>query len=289
LVALVLAAAGGCGSDSPTSPGSPITPTPPGASAVIVGAGDIAECGVPGATATAQLLDGIGGTVVALGDNAYPDGSAANYADCFAPTWGRHKSRIRPIPGNHDYQTPGGAGYFAYFGSAAGTAGEGYYSFRAGTWLVVALNSNIAMGAGSAQYQWLQRELSSASSQCVAALMHHPRYTSGPNGDNPQVWPVFELLHSSGVELVLSGHDHLYERFAPQNASGRADAQLGVRQFVVGTGGAPLYDFGAPRPNSEARIRSWGVLRLNLENGRHAWEFVPVAGGERDSGLDQCH
>jgi 3',5'-cyclic AMP phosphodiesterase CpdA len=254
-----------------------------------VGAGDIAECGVPGAAATARLLDGIQGTVVALGDNAYPDGAPANYADCFGPTWGRHKSRIRPIPGNHDYQTAGASGYFAYFGGEAGRAGDGYYSFRAGSWLVVALNSNVPMGVGSAQYQWLQGELSAAPGPCVAALMHHPRYTSGPNGENPHVWAIFELLHTAGVELVLSGHDHVYERFAPQNGVGRADAVRGVRQFVTGTGGAPLYEFGALRPNSEVRIRSWGVLRLDLENGRYAWEFVPVSGGERDTGTDTCH
>lgn len=289
ILALALVCVVACDSGSPTSPSTPVTPAPPGASAVLVGAGDIAECGVPGAAATAQLLDGLSGTVVALGDLAYPDGSPANYGDCFAPTWGRHKSRIRPVPGNHDYQTTGAAGYFAYFGSQAGAAGEGYYSFQAGTWLVVALNSNIPMGVGSAQYQWLQRELSSTARQCTAALMHYPRYTSGPNGDNPQVWPIFELLYTSGVDIVLSGHDHVYERFAPQDTSGRADLARGVRQFVVGTGGAPPYEFGAPRPNSEVRIRSWGVLRLNLESGRYAWEFVPVSGGDRDAGLDQCH
>ena len=255
---------------------------------MLVGAGDIADCTVPGSEATARLLDAVEGTVMALGDLAYPSGRREDFQNCFAPTWGRHKGRIRPVPGNHDYDTPGAAGYFDYFGSAANPP-NGYYSFRHGAWLVVALNTVVAMSPGSPQYEWLRRELATVPSTCVAAIMHHPLFTSGENGPHQEVRPLWELLYQAGAELVVAGDEHVYERFAPQDPNGRVDAQRGVRQFVVGTGGAPLYRFAGVRPNSEVQLSSWGVLRLTLAGGSYNWEFVPVAGETaRDSGSEIC-
>lgn len=278
-----------CGSSpsSPTPPGP--SPGPPAGPVTLVGAGDIADCTVNGSAQTASLLDGIEGTVMALGDLAYPSGRTDDFQNCFAPRWGRHKSRIRPIPGNHEYETPGAAGYYAYFGSAA-SAPDGYYSFRHGAWLVVALNTNIPMAAGSPQYEWLRRELAANATTCVAALMHHPLFTSGDHMQHTEVRPLWELLYQAGAELVATGDDHGYERFAPQDPGGRADLQRGVRQFVVGTGGAPLTRFVGVRPNSEVQLSSWGVLRLTLADGSYSWEFVPVAGSTaRDSGSEACH
>lgn len=283
-----LAGAVSCGSSSsPTSPDP--SPPPPVAPVTLVGAGDIADCTVDGSVKTAALLDTIQGAVMAVGDLAYWDGKAEEFQNCFAPRWGRHKNRIRPVPGNHDYQTPGAAGYYAYFGSAANPP-DGYYGFRHGAWLVVALNSNIPTGAGSPQHEWLRQQLAANTTRCVAALIHHPLYTSSENGANPHVRPLWDLLYQAGAELVVSGHDHVYERFAPQDPNGRSDPQRGVRQFVAGTGGAPHYRFLGARPNSEVQLRSWGVLRLTLADGSYGWEFVPVAGeAASDSGSEVCH
>lgn len=287
LCAALAAASCGSSSSSPTTP-SP-SPSPPAGPVVLVGAGDIADCTVTGSEATSKLLDAIDGTVMAVGDTAYHSGTSEEFQNCFTPRWGRHKSRIRPVPGNHDYETPGGAGYYGYFGTAAGPP-DGYYSFRHGAWLVVALNSNVPASAGSPQYEWLRRELATNTSTCVAALMHHPLYTSSQNGPSPHVRPLWELLYQAGAELVVSGHDHGYERFAPQDPYGRADPQRGVRQFVSGTGGAPLYRFLGVQPGSETQLSSWGVLRLTLADGSYSWEFVPVAGqSARDSGNEVCH
>jgi hypothetical protein len=271
---------------SPTSPTPGPTPVGP---AVLVGAGDIADCTVAGSEATGRLLDAIEGTVMALGDLAYPHGRPEDFQSCFVPRWGRHKSRIRPIPGNHDYETPGASGYYAYMGSGSAPP-DGYYSFRHGAWLVVALNTEIPMSAGSPQHEWLRRELANNPATCTAALMHYPLYTSGEYGPHPEVRPLWELLYQAGADVVVSGDEHQYERFAPQDPNGRADALRGLRQFVVGTGGAPLYRFVGVLPNSEAQLRNWGVLRLTLSDGSYTWEFVPVAGESgRDSGSAACH
>lgn len=288
LVAAVLVASGGCGDSGPTSP---VAPTPVvGGPAVLVGAGDIAECGVAGAEATALLLDVNPGTVFAAGDNVYYRGSVEEYQRCYEPTWGRHKARTRPIPGNHDYETAGASAFFTYFGAAAAPGAPGYYSYDVGSWHVVALNSNIPIDAASPQLAWLRGDLSAHRSACTFAYVHYPLFSSGQNGPVARMQPLWDVLYAEGVEVVVSGHDHHYERFAPQDPSGRSDTSRGVRQFVAGTGGVHLYPVGAPRPNSEVRASVWGVLKFTLQSAGYDWEFVPVAGQTfRDFGSAMCH
>jgi hypothetical protein len=272
-------------SDSPTTPTSP-----PGSPAVLVGAGDIADCGTRGSVATAELLDRIAGTVFTAGDNAYPSGSAASYRDCYDPTWGRHRSRTRPAPGNHEYEAAGATPYFEYFGSLAGPFGQGYYSYNVGSWHAVSLNSEVNVQPGSPQTEWLRGDLAAHRVQCTVAYWHRPLFSSGDHGDDPQLVELWRILYAFGADVVIVGHDHGYERFAPQDPAGRPDPAQGIRQFVVGTGGAVLRPHRAPRPNSEARGVAWGVIVLTLDDGSYRWEFVPVDGaGFRDSGSGQCH
>ena len=303
LAVAVLAAAigiqcsgGNSGTGSPTGPTipGPSTPSPgpppSGGPETFVGAGDIAICG-GNAEATARQLDGIGGTVFTLGDNAYSSGTRADFQNCYEPTWGRHKSRTRPAPGNHDYGTPGASAYFEYFGANAGPIGLGYYSFDLGAWHVISLNSNIGTDPGSAQAAWLRADLAaSANARCTLAYWHHPVFSSGPNGNReaPVMREIYRILYNANVDLALVGHDHLYERFGPQDADGRLDTARGIRQFVVGTGGVPLYDFEAIKPNSEVRLKAHGVLRLVLSSDRYQWDFLAVS-GPGDSGSQVCH
>jgi acid phosphatase type 7 len=260
-----------------------------------VAAGDIASCTSSGDEATARLLDRIPGTVAVLGDSAYPDGSTSDFARCYAPSWGRHKARTRPAVGNHEYQTAGAAGYFDYFGPAAGNRRRGYYSYDLGSWHVVVLNSNCwvaGCAAGSAQQRWLRADLRAARHACTVAYWHHPLFTSGANhGPSAEVRPLVRTLYEYGVDVALTGHNHNYERFAPQDPDGRADPGRGIRAFVIGTGGASHYGFGDIAANSEARSAdTFGVLRLTLGEGRYAWRFVPVAGGSfTDRGTGTCH
>jgi len=286
LVALtwLLATAAGCGE-------SPMNPSPPPAGpAVLIGAGDIAICSNTGAEQTARLLDRLGGLVFTAGDNAYFSGTAAEFRDCYEPTWGRHRARTRPVPGNHDYGTPDAGPYFDYFGTAAGPRGLGYYSYTAGSWKVFALNSEIDVSASSPQVQWLRRELSEFQGNCSIAIFHRPLFTSGPNGDNPDMRDVWRALHEFNVDVVINGHDHIYERFLPQDPDGRVDNARGIRQFTVGTGGVFLYSIAAIKPNSEVRGVEWGVIVLTLQTQNYQWEFVPVDGGTfRDAGVGTCH
>ena len=270
------------------------TSSPPAASAVLAGAGDIAECGNPGDEATADLLDGIGGTVFTTGDNVYPDGTAEQFDSCYQPSWGRHLARTRPAAGNHDYHTLGAAGYYDYFGSAAGDPAAGYYSYDLGAWHVVVLNSNcaqVACTAGSAQEQWLRQDLSASADVCTVAYWHHPLYSSGEHGGSPAVRPLYAALYDHGAELVLNGHDHLYERFAPQDPDGNLNSSFGIRQVTVGTGGRSLYAFGVTQPHSEARNnQDLGVVKVTLRDGSYDLEFVPVAGGTySDTVSGSCH
>jgi hypothetical protein len=269
----------------PTSP--PIVP-PPVTSEVFVGAGDIGVCGSAGTQATARLLDVIGGTVFTAGDNAYLQGTAQEFRDCYDPTWGRQKSRTRPAPGNHEYVSPGAAPYFAYFGALAGPSGLGYYSFDLGAWHAISLNSNVAVNQGSAQGQWLRADLASSQSKCTIAYWHHPLFTSGPNGVNPEMREFWRMLYAAGVDIIVSGHDHLYERFAPQDPDGVPDPVRGIRQFTVGTGGAGLYDVVRIAANSEERIKAFGVLKLTLSAETYQWEFIAVSRAG-DSGTGSCH
>jgi Calcineurin-like phosphoesterase len=259
---------------------------------VLVGAGDIANCNSPGDEATARLLDGIGGTIFTAGDNAYMRGSASEFRDCYGPSWGRHRDRTYPTPGNHDYDSNDGArGYFDYFGDRAGPRGLGYYAYDVGTWRIYALNSEFEKvpGLGQSQMDWLRGELTSRPAPCSIAVWHKPLFTSGPNGDNPHMRDIFRLLYDNGVDVVLNGHDHLYERFAPQDASGRVDPARGIRQFTVGTGGVDTYTNPRVAPNSERILSVWGVFKLTLHTNSYDWEFVPVDPGFRDSGSGSCH
>src|SRR6266566_1401407 len=269
---------------------SVITVTPPSASVVLVGAGDIADCttGEP----TAKLLDNIAGTVFTAGDNAYSNGTAAEYATCYDPSWGRHKARTRPAPGNHDYGTSGATGYYNYFGALAGPAGLGYYSYELGAWHIISLNSNVSVSAGSAQETWLRSDLAASTKTCTVAYWHHPRFSSGSShGSSTMSADVFQALYDAGAEIVIVGHDHEYERFGPQTPNAVADPVRGIREFVVGTGGAGLYSFATPLPNSEVRDNtSHGVLKLTLSDGSYTWQYIPVAGNSfTDSGSGTCH
>lgn len=261
---------------------------------VIVAAGDIADCSTTADTATAKLLDGIAGTVVTLGDNAYESGSASEFRDCYAPTWGRHLSRTRPSPGNHDYETDDATGYFGYFGSRAGDPTKGYYSYDLGTWHIVVLNSNCAevggCGASSAQAAWLRADLAKKPGSNVLAYWHHPRFSSGSHGDDTNVSSFWEILYAAGADVILNGHEHDYERFAPQDPGGRANATHGIRQFIVGTGGTDLRARASNAPNSQVFSSTHGVLRLTLRANAYDWAFVPIAGKSfTDAGTSTTH
>jgi hypothetical protein len=267
-----------------------VVAAPPGGM-VFVGAGDIADCGSSGDEATAALLDTIPGTVFTTGDNAYSSGTAADFADCYEPSWGRHKTRTRPSPGNHDYRTSGASAYFAYFGANAGPAGVGYYSYDLGDWHIVSLNSNISMSAGSTQEQWLRADLAASTKTCTLAYWHHPRFSSGSHGSSSEPEPLWQALYDHDADVVLVGHDHNYQRFAPQTPDGTRDDARGIRQFVIGSGGRSHYNFSTPIANTEAYdTDTYGVLKLTLAAGGYSWEFIPAAGGSyRDSGSATCH
>ena len=269
-----------------------VAPDPP---AVLLAAGDIASCDGGGDEATALLLDRVHGTVAALGDMVYPDGTADEYRECFDPTWGRHRDRIRPVPGNREYRTDGASPYFEYFGEAAGDPAKGYYGFDVGSWHVVGLNTECEPAGGcgeeSPQYEWLREELANSMARCTVALMHTPRFSSGSRGESLWLQPMWQLLFDAGVDLVLSGDDHHYERFAPQGPGGALDPDHGIRQFVVGTGGIGLNPVGPPLPNSEAQNSdSHGLLRLELHPTSYEWQFLPVQGRTfTDAGSGSCH
>lgn len=282
-------------SNTPLPTGSPTQPPQPG-SVVLVGAGDIATCSQAGAEATAKLLDAIPGTVFTAGDNAYPDGTAAEFANCYGPTWGRHKARTFPTPGNHEYHTSNASGYFGYFGAAAGAPGKGYYSYDLGSWHIIALNSECdqigGCGAGSPQLAWLKADLQAHPAVCTLAYWHKPLFSSGMHGNNPEVVELFRALYDAGADVVLNGHDHEYERFAPMAPDGKLDLARGIREFVVGMGGSDPRDLpGAPIANSEKVItRNFGVIKLTLRDGAYDWQFVSVAGKTgTDSGSAACH
>lgn len=287
-VAVLSACGGGGGGDAGTG-----VPAPP---AVLMAAGDIADCrgttaAASGAASTAAIVAAEpAATVAALGDTSYPAGAAEEYRDCYGPTWGPFLARTRPAPGNHEYGTPEAAGYFTYFGSLAGPDRRGYYAYDLGAWRVYALNSNVDAARNSPQELWLRADLAANPRRCILAYWHHPLYSSGPHGGSAKMADAWQALQAAGADLVLAGHDHTYERFAPQDHAGAADPARGMRQFVIGTGGAGLYAFGTPRPNSEARIAdTLGVVRFTLREDAYQWEFIPAtAAGQRDSGQAQC-
>ena len=264
---------------------------------IIIGAGDISECNNDRDLWTSILLDSApGATIVSIGDNAYESGSPQEFRDCYGPTWGRFKDRIKPVPGNHEYITGGAFGYFDYFGDVAtplepGCRKEcgGYYSFDVGTWHVVALNSEINGDPGSPQEQWLRVDLAANPSVCTLAYWHKPRFTSGYHGGGAGQ-ALFQALYEYGADIVLSGHDHDYERFAPQDPSGQYAPDRGIRQFVVGTGGDSLRDYKFIQPDREVRnAETWGVLKLTLHPTSYDWQFLPIEGQTfTDSGTSPC-
>jgi hypothetical protein len=264
----------------------------------LVGAGDIADCASDGDEAPAAVLRTVGGTVFTLGDNVYPDGTAAQFRDCYGPSWGvaSIRDRTRPVVGNHDYRTAGAAAYFDYFGGAAGSPSKGYYAYNTGTWRVYVLNSNCGeiggCGAGSAQETWLREDLKDHPHQCVVAMWHHPLFSSGgEHGNSTATKALYKALYDFDAELVITGHDHDYERFAPQRADGTRDNARGIVEFVVGTGGRNHYDWGTIRANSLVRNNTaFGVLRLRLSAGSWTSRFLPVAGRSfSDASSGTCH
>jgi 3',5'-cyclic AMP phosphodiesterase CpdA len=270
-------------------------------SAILVGAGDIADClhaeGVSSTDgeATAKLLDRIAGTVFAAGDLAYESGTDSEFEKCYERSWGRHKARTYPAPGNHEYYTANASDYFNYFGAAAGDPTKGYYSYDLGEWHIVVLNSmceNVGgCTDGSPMLGWLKNDLAANLKTCTLAYWHHPLFSSGYHGNDAKMKPTWDALYAADVDVVVNGHDHDYERFAPQNPSGTTDSERGIREFVVGTGGASLRPFEGIKPNSEVRnADTHGVLKLTLRSGAYDWEFVPVAGKTfTDSGSGNCH
>lgn len=263
---------------------------------VIFAVGDLAQCGLvaPSESPTARvahLVESNNAPILMLGDLAYPDGSRQDFLRCFDPSWGKFRERILPVPGNHEYHTADAGAYYAYFGDKAGVAKKGYYATQIGTWRVIALNSSIDAAADSVQARWLRDELSAHPSLCTLAFWHHPRFSSGRHGDTPAMSAIWRDLQGAGVDLALAGHDHDYERFAPQDAIGKRDPERGIPQFVVGTGGAALRPIVQIAANSEARISDrFGLLKLTLREKGYAWEFVPVDGdGFRDRGEADCH
>ena len=290
--ALLISCQGDRNPAGPTRPpsASSVDPTAP----ILVGAGDIADCTNPRDSLTANLLDTIPGTVFALGDNAYENGAPADYQNCYDPHWGRQKARTRPAPGNHDYNTPSASGYFGYFGAAAGDPAKGYYSYDIASWHVVVLNSNVDASASSPQVAWLKSDLAASSAQCTAAYWHHPFFTSGTtHGHAASMQAAVQALYDAGADVLISGHEHNYERFAPQRPDAAADPSYGLRQFVVGTGGGEgLYnDLGTPSANSEVRNdETFGVLRMSLHDTGYEWRFVPEPRQTfTDVGTAACH
>lgn len=246
--------------------------------------------------ATSDLLLGLGLTaVLLLGDNQYEDGAAAKYQASYHPSWGRLKAITKPIPGNHDYGTPGAAAYFSYFGAAAGDPAKGYYSYDLGGWHLIALNSNCGAvggcGAGSPQTKWLAADLAAHPGVCTLAYWHHPRFSSGPHGNDATYDAFWQALYTAHADVVLNGHDHIYERFAPQTPAGTADPLQGIRQFTVGTGGKNLTSISVVQPNSEVRNASaFGVLEMTLHPNGYTWRFLSAAGGAvLDQGESLCH
>lgn len=256
-----------------TEPASTVEARP--ASVRVVAAGDIATCDGARDTATGELVRSLAPrAVLTLGDHAYHDGDRAAFA-CYDAAWGSFRDRTFPAPGNHDYMTSGGAGYFAYFGSRAPAP---YYSFNLGAWHLVSLNSEIDHGARSKQVRWLRADLRADRHRCELLFWHRPRWSGGLHGSDPNVQAFWRAAYDHRVELVLTGHDHNYQRFRKQDARGRRADLRGVRQFVVGTGGAPLYFAGLIRNRRAATSSDWGVLELVLRPRGYDATFVPAAG-----------
>ena len=256
----------------------------------LLAVGDIASCDVTTDEKVATLAKNRTGRVAILGDAVYPNGSSDEFANCFDPAWGPLGARMRPATGNHEYGTPGAAGYWDYFGDRAGPEGKGWYAHNLGEhWRAIVLNTNCARVGGctldSPQGRWLRNAIDNAGDRNIVAYFHHPLYSSGNHGSATFVRPFYRALYRGGADIVLSGHDHHYERFAPQNHLGER-RRNGLQQFVVGTGGYTHYAFGGPPlPNTRTRNNtSFGLLKLRLRAAGYSWEFIPATGSYTDSG-----
>ena len=286
--------------DAPTSVGIALelSVTQP---AVLVAAGDLAHCSSSKNhdDMTALLTEGIiaehpDAVVSVLGDNAYPDGTAEDYANCYAPTWGRPaiKSRTRPVVGNREYVVPGAAAYFDYFGAAAGDPSKGYYSYNHGAWHIIVLNDNINFRTGSPQNLWLRADLAANPTKCTMAMWHAPRFYNTGTGSRPSQMDLWKPLYDAGVDVILGAHTHYYERYAKNTPTGVADPVRGIRQFLVGMGGKSIGLPDATMWNTQMQDPSmtYGVVKFTLEPDAYSWEFVPIPGGTfRDSGRELCH
>lgn len=283
--------------------------------AVLIGAGDIGNCSDIGDEGTARLVDSVlrenaaasvPTVVFSLGDHAYPMATDRQLRRCFTSSWGDPKKRImqaiRPSIGNHDYQVSRGGPYYKYFGSRAGEAGKGYYSYRLGDWHVVVLNSELAVkGAPSAikaQIDWLVADLATNRTGCTVAYFHRPLYSSAYRQGNPGMRSIWNILYANNVDLVLAGHDHHYERFRPQNPAGVIDSVRGIEQIIVGTGGASLrgfrsrFGFSAPPPaaNTVSQIQGrYGVLKVTLGASEYSTAFLETGGRIWDPSGGKCH
>jgi hypothetical protein len=281
---------------SPSSAASAHASRSPEPGAGLVGAGDIGVCGSPDDEATAALVDRLPGTVFTLGDDAYEQGTEQQFRDCFGGSWGRFKDRITfPVPGNHEYETTGAAGYRAYFGAAATPLGETWYSRDVGSWHVIVLDATCdkvrgGCGLESPQVAWLRTDLAASAARCTLALWHQPRFSSGLHGNDQAVAPFWDALYAAGADLVLNGHDHDYERFVAQAPDGSADEPRGIAEIVVGTGGAALRRFETTRPNRAAGAdTAHGVVQLTLGEGRWSSRFIPTEGSFSDEASGACH
>ncbi|HEY8313799.1 MAG TPA: metallophosphoesterase [Candidatus Baltobacteraceae bacterium] len=271
---------------------------------IVAAAGDIAcpgssETGTPKTcqmAATSDVIADAGMTVSAvlpLGDLQYPSGSYAEFITYYNATWGEYKSIEHPVPGNHEYYTPGASGYFRYFGLAAGDPHKGYYSYNLGAWHLIAINANCGdiggCAAGSPEELWLKHDLTGRKG-CMLAYWHQPRFSSGLHHDDLTYQVFWRDLHAAGADVVLNGHDHDYERFAPQTSTGALDQVRGIREFVAGTGGADHYPIKAIDRHSEVRDNAhFGVLFLTLHPQSYSWRFVSIDGMVRDAGSTACH
>ncbi len=275
----------------PTPTQVPPTSTPPasGGDPVVLATGDSRTGCTSGATATANLLSRYpSATLLLFNGDATDTGAYSEFTNCFDTTYGQYKAQLRPVPGNHEYDTSGGSGYYTYYGTQAHS--PGYYSFEVGTWHLVALNSEIDLSATSAQIAWLKNDLTAHPSPCTLTYWHEPRWSSGNHGDNTFVSALWQTLYDNNVDLVFNGHDHDYERFAPQNPSGVADTARGIREFVIGTAGAPPYAFATIRANSQVRMTgSYGVVQFTLHPSSYDWQWIGATGSFADAGTTACH
>ena len=272
----------------PTAP--PEIPAPGITSTFVNVLGDTGWCGSPALGPLSRMFERLDGDILLAGDLAYPSGTMQEFHNCFEPSFGRFKSRMRASPGNHDYvSSVSASAYFDYFGDRSGPNRLGYYSFKAAEWTVLMLNSNVPLRRGSPQYAFVRNTMQQAPTRCTMAVLHHPFDSSGINGPTPALRDVWELIYNLGGDVVIAGHDHLYERHAPVNTDQRRDDAKGIRQFTVGTGGAPLYHKVRHALNSEFIASTYGVLRLRLDPALYEWQFMDMTGHVLDRGLNVCH